>query len=215
MVKHSPEVMAEIDVLKIADTIMQSQSYMPTVQGEFLRLRDAYAWLVINSLGLRPKECLSLKWSDIDFKNRLVKVSPYYNKARVDFPATLTKPAIEYIEEYTNKLNDLKLNLSTEYLFPSVLTWQPMSSGNYARRFLAAAKEAGIAKISWYTESGQPKYNIRPYTGRHNFCTKIWRVTHDTTSVQKLARHKKLESSQAYIHLSNEDKMEIADEVFK
>lgn len=212
-IHRTPQILKEDEITKIANTILESQAYMPTRHGDFLKIRDSYAWLIINALGLRPKECLQLKWEDIDIENRIIKLSPYWNKVRIDIPAILTKPAIRLILDYKDKLN--KLGFYSPYLFPSLLTGEPVSVGNYGRRFLTAAKEAGIAKIAWYTEGGQPKYNVKVYTGRHNFCTTIWRKTHDTTCVKECARHLKLESAQAYIHLDNKDKINIVDEIWE
>lgn len=211
-VKRQPTSLDDESVTKIAEWFLTTDEYAMTAVGEFLRLRDAYAWLLMNALGLRPMECLSLKWSDIDFQERKVTLSPYWNKQRIDIPAILTQPAMKLILEYREKLS--KLDFHCKYLFPSNTTHEPVSSGNFARRFLTAAKRCGIAKVAYHTNGGQPKYNIRPYTGRHNFCTKIWKATHDTTCVQKLARHLKLESAQSYIHVDTSDKIQIADEVF-
>lgn len=211
-IRHSPQPISEEDTLKIAKAILESKEYMDTSLGNFLRLRDCYAWLIINALGLRPKECLSLRWVDIDFKARKVRLSPYWNKQRVDIPAVLTKPAMELILEYEQKLNEI--GFSSPYLFPSSLTLDPLSTSNYAKRFLRAAKEAGVAKIVWKTDAGQPKYNIRPYTGRHNFCTKIWKATHSEIAVMKLARHLNQESAQFYVHLDDKDKISLADDIF-
>ena len=211
-IKRSPQPLSEEDTIKIANTILNSDRYMPSKQGEFLRLRDCYAWLILNALGLRPKECLQLKWEDIDFDRRIVKLSPYWNKQRLDIPAVLTRPAMNLIVEYRMKLE--KLGILTEFLFPSTLTWQPLSTDHYAKRFLQAAKEAGVAKIEWFTEAGQPKYNVRPYTGRHNFCTKVWKSTHSEIAVMKLARHLNQESAQFYVHLDDGDKQKLADQIF-
>lgn len=212
-IRHSPQPLSEDDTLKIANTILNSPNYAPTPKGDFLRLRDCYAWLIINNLGLRPKECFQLRWADIDFDKRLIRLSPYWNKQRLDIPAILTKPAMLLLKEYKEKLN--KIGFICEYLFPSCESWMPLSTAHYAKRFLQAAKECGVAKIDWYTEAGQPKYNVRPYTGRHNFCTKIWKSTHSEIAVMKLARHLNQESAQFYVHLDDGDKTKLADEVFR
>lgn len=210
--KRTPKPLSDEEVKLIADTILNSHSYMPTKQGDYLKLRDSTVWRLANAVGGRPKEILGMKWSDLDFDKRTIKLGIFSNKERNDTPITLTKPAMQILIDYRMELE--RLGFICEYIFPSTESWQPITSQNYARRFLQACKEAGLAKIEYFTTSGQPKYNIRPYTARHNFCTKVYKKTHSERAVQELARHKSPESSRVYIHLDNDDKANIADSIF-
>lgn len=212
-IRRSPKNISEEDVIKIVENIFNTERYMNTKLGDFLRLRDAYAWLLINNAGLRPSECLNLQWSDIDFEKRQIKVSPYWNKQRIDLPAVLTIPAERLIKEYRDKLK--KLGIMSSYLFPSTANWSALSPARFARIILIAAKECGVAKVEWITESGQPKYNIRPYTGRHNYLTKVYKATGSEIAVMKLARHLNQQSAQFYVHLDDDDKKALADAIFK
>lgn len=211
--KRYPKPLNDNEVMMIADTIRNSRRYIKNRLGEFLRLRDSTAWLLMNYAGLRPGECLKLKWTDIDFNKRMIRLSPYWNKVRIDIPAMLTKPAERLIINYRKQLEEI--GILCIYLFPSVQSWQPLTTERYGDVIRNAGKECGIAEVDWYTESGQPKYNLRPYSARHNFLTRVYKATGSEIAVMKLGRHLSQESAQFYVHLNDEDKLKIADEIFK
>jgi len=210
--KHLPKIFTEEEISLIADTIMNSPNYLNNEAGDFLRWRDITAIELMFYCGLRPYEALQLKWEDIDFEKDLIYVRPYINKIKNDLPAILTIPAKKILIKYKQKLEEF--NMNNPWLFPSFWSWTPICSGTMNRRFLNACKEAGIAHIEYYRDSGQPKYNIHLYCLRHSFATKIYKATHSEIAVARLCRHTKVESASVYTHLDFDDKQQIADSVF-
>jgi len=211
-IRRFPKILNEDQLNIILDTIEKSPSYMKNVTGHFLKWRDSTAILLMFYAILRPGEALQLRWDDVDEVNRIIKVKPYTNKERNDLPAVLTTPAGNILNKYKEKCKEF--NITSEYIFPSVWTKMPITTDAFGKRFQGIVKEAGLSKVEWYTESGKPVYTYRLYTMRHSACTKIYKKTGSEEAVTQLARHIRPESAHVYIHLSTDDKKDIADSVF-
>lgn len=211
-VRRTPPILTDTEVNKIAETFLKSKNYPENKLGRYMRLRDRTIWLLLNYCGLRPKEAMQLRWSDVNFDERKIYLQPYWNKERNDTPAVLTLPAIKLLNDYQEKLKQMGLRF--EDCFPSNLTWEPISTDWYRKKLLSIAKEAGVAKVVFYNDANQPKYNVKPYTGRHNFCTKVYKNTHSELAVMLLARHTDPHSAHFYVHLDNDDKVGMVDKIF-
>ena len=212
-IRRIPRIMTEEQISLVVETINKSTHYFKNRFGEYNRWRDKTIILLLYYCGLRPKECLYLRWEDIDFQNSLLFISPYNNKERNDTPAILTEPAKKVIVRYKNFLKENQIY--SEFLFSSLLTGKPMATDTFAKRFQNIVKEAGLSKVEYYTDIGKPVYTFNPYTMRHSFCTKVYNKTKDVEAVTQLARHTRPESAHTYIHLSHPNKKQIADEVFE
>jgi integrase len=211
--KHIPRVFTDDEISLIVDYILHSEEHLPTNSGEMLRWRDLTAIELMYFCGLRPAECLQLKWLDIDFEKDLIYVRPYLNhKRKNDLPAILTPPAKRILFRYKEKLNELKVN--NEWCFPSFWSWNPIATGSMNRIFLNVCKKLGLAKIEGRRESGQPKYSVSLYCLRHSFCTKVYIATGSDIAVMNMARHTKVESAHIYTHLDFEYKKKLAIKVF-
>lgn len=211
-VRRFPKIMSEEELRKLIQTILTSNSYQKNVSGEFLRARDAACISLLYYCGLRPGEALGLEWKDIDFERRLIKIDPSSNKERNDISAVISLPAFEILLNYHEALKEL--NISSEFLFPSLWTWQPLRVDSFGRRLRALMREAGILLVSWHDQNGTPRYNYRTYTFRHNFLTKVYKKFHDSEAVTQLGRHTQPSSAHVYIHLSEDDKKDMVDKVF-
>ena len=210
--RRFPKIIREDEVQRIIDTIATSRMYANNKCGLFLRCRDIACIKLLMQLGLRPLECINLRWEDIDFERRLVYIDPMSNKVRNNMPAVLTKPAEETIQKYKRALQELQIN--SEYLFPSYWTWKPITRAGFADRFRKILKETGILKFDHYDAGGKPKYNYNMYFGRHKFATQVYVATNDPIAVKEMCRHTSLISSQFYVHLNEPQRINIADRVF-
>ena len=210
--RHFPKIIREDEIQKITDTIINSTIYPNNKSGQFLRWRDVTCIHCLIRLGLRPLECINLKWKDIDYERRLVYIDPNNNKVRNNMPAILTKPAEDILRRYQRALTEMEIH--SEYLFPSYWSWKPITRSAFAARFRHVLREAGILKFDHYDAEGKPKYNYNLYSGRHKFATDVYHSTEDTTAVKELCRHTQLLSAQFYIHLNEDKRKNIADRVF-
>ena len=210
--RRFPKIIREDEIQKITDTIIHSSVYANNKSGTFLKWRDITCIHLLIRLGLRPLECINLKWKDIDFEKRLIYIDPYNNKVRNNMPAILTKPAEDLLLKYQRALSEMEIK--SEYLFPSYWSWKPITRSAFATRFRNILREAGILKFDHYDSEGKPKYNYNLYSGRHKFATDVYTHTKDTTAVKELCRHTQLLSAQFYIHLDEKQRISIADDVF-
>lgn len=215
--KHLPRVFTEEEISLIIDTILHSERYCINPMSEFLRWRDMTTIGIMYYCGLRPAECLQLKWEDLDFEKKLIYVRPYINHNRYirrknDLPAIITNPAEKIFLKFKEKCNELKVN--NEYIFPSFWTWKPITTSAMNRIFLDFCKELGFAKIEYRDRKGQSRYSVSLYSLRHSFCTRIYKKTGSEIAVSRLARHTQVQSASIYTHLNFEDKQEIAQKVF-
>lgn len=210
--RHFPKIIREDEILLINSTLDKSIKNIRTPSSLFILWRDKTCINFLLRSGLRPKECLMLKWTDIDFDNRIIRIDPENNKERNDIPAILTNPGKEILLLYKEAIKDLGIH--SEYIFPSYWTWKPITVSAFAKRFREVLKTAGILKFDHYISDGRIKYNYKLYSTRHKFCTDVYKKTNDTLAVKLLARHTQLLSAQFYVHLNNEEKVGLADKIF-
>lgn len=210
--RHLPKILTEDEIGLIHQTILNSDSYHHNKVGDFLRWRDITAIELMYYTGLRPAECLQLKWCDLDFENELIAVRPYINKRKNDLPAILTNPAKRILMRYKQKL--LELNINNEWLFPSFWTTEPIQVCSMGKKFLKICQECGLAQFERHNQNGKPIYSVSLYSLRHSFCTRIYKATGSEIAVSRLARHTQVQSASIYTHLNFDDKREIANRVF-
>lgn len=211
-IRRTPKIVTEEDLDKILKAI-KGTPYTYTPMGEYNRLRDKTIILLMYYCGLRPAECLQLKWEDVDFEKELIYVVPYLNKERDDTPAILTSQGKEALKDYFKQVREINVPL-TDFVFPSIITGKSLNTDTFAKKFQRYLRDAGLCKFEYYDQNGRPRYRFNPYSLRHSFATKIYNKTDDLEAVKSLMRHKNLESSNIYVHLDFEKKKEIAKRVF-
>ncbi len=210
--RRIPKILSEDDLKRIIFAIDNSLLYHKNGVGEYMKWRDVTMFMLMYYCGLRPKECICLRWEDVDIKKREIRINPLNNKERNNMPALMSMKSINLLITYKEKIN--MLGISNAWIFPSVLTMLPLTTDYLGKRFQRIVAEAGLQKVDYYTEDGRPFYNYNMYSLRHSFCTKIYSKTKSEKSVSALARHLSPESAHIYIHLDKEDKQKIIDDVF-
>lgn len=160
-------------------------------------------------LGLRIGEAVSLPIKNIDLENKQLYVQT--QKADTADSLYLHEKIYRLLQEYINK-HQHEINASG-YLFPVVksVSSHPYISPIWARRcFSQALKKAKLDAIYCLSKDSdfQTKrglHRLTTHSLRHYFITTVYKNTKDPVIAQKLARHKKLQTTQIYINISNND----------
>lgn len=143
---------------------------------------------LIYSSGLRIGEALSLNVSDINFTNKLIKVTGKGRKERI---VPVGDKALFAVGQYFTLRRQLAKNSSEDALFLTSRGNRLDSSGAY-RAMNRAMK--GI------TEAPQKS----PHVLRHSFATHLMDNGADITAVSEMLGHSSLSSTQVYTHVSIE-----------
>jgi len=138
--------------------------------------------------GLRPVELTRLKAKDIDHKTVNPTTAKHGNPRTVPLSQNLTAKIAEHIQTY-------QLN-------PDDRLFKGQDADHYGKQYRSMRNE--LAK-----KMKDPTLKtIRLYDFRHYFCTKKLYDTNNPYTVMVLMGHKKLETTQKYMHLMNLDESE-------
>lgn len=137
--------------------------------------------IVITALntGMRKSEILTLKWRDVDLRNRKVTVrKPKNNEIRV----------IPINQTLYQELSGLSQQLGSEYVFSN---GNGQKFGDIKKGFSAALKRAGIEDFHFHDL-------------RHTFGSHLVMQGVDLKTVQQVMGHKDIKMTMRYSHLSPE-----------
>ncbi|BCU70775.1 site-specific tyrosine recombinase/integron integrase [Stygiolobus caldivivus] len=151
------------------------------------RTRDKLIISLLLDTGLRAKELLSVKVSDVNLSNRSIVVRNTKNgETRVVFFTEKTaKLLLVYLEKYRPKKDDRLFDLSYYALY---------------RKLKRLGKKLGV--------------DLRPHILRHTFATNAIRKGVPLPIVQRLLGHKDIRTTQIYTHLVNTDIEEMYKKIF-
>jgi integrase len=134
--------------------------------------------LVVTALhtGFRKSELLSLRWANIDFRHRLIKVETAYTKTR-------EARSVPMSETLTAALKQLKIHAAQDPT-ASVFGYRQMT-----KTFTRAVQRAGIANFTFHDL-------------RHTFASRLVMAGVDLTTVKELMGHKHITMTLRYAHLA-------------
>ena len=149
------------------------------------REKDKLLFQLLLDTGLRAKELLSIKKSDINLDKRYIVVRNTKNgKERIVFFTEETKKLLEkYLKNLSD--NDKLFNITYNALY---------------RKLKRLGKKLGI--------------DLRPHILRHTFATQAIRKGMPLPAVQKILGHEDIKTTQVYINLVTKDLKEIYDKTF-
>jgi integrase len=125
--------------------------------------------------GLRRSEVLNLKWSNVNFKERVIRVTDTKTgEARAVY---ITPPVEDALRSITRRLD-------TDLIFPAV---HPTS---VTKAFLRTCRGVGIKQFRFHDL-------------RHNFASYLAMKGHSLRTIQQLLGHKDIRMSLRYAHLSD------------
>ncbi|MBI1757382.1 MAG: tyrosine recombinase XerC [Fimbriimonas ginsengisoli] len=149
-------------------------------------LRDRAMLELLYGAGLRAAELVGANLSDIDLKERSLRVRGKGSKERLAlFGETCRAALLDYIEG--------------ERVAPRA--GDPVFTNPKGGRLSARSLQSAIKR--WCLGSGLPP-EVSPHTLRHSFATHLLDNGADLKSVQQLLGHESLETTQIYTHVSVE-----------
>lgn len=166
------------------DALLDDTEWADDFEGK----RDRLLIDLIYSTGMRRAEAAGLKSADIDFGNRMIRVTGKGNKMRI----------VPFGEELNTLLNDFmeeKLKLfgdDTEYLLTDLdgEGLKPMKVADIAHKYLSS-----IPTLARQTT----------HVLRHSFATNMLSNGADLMAVKELLGHASLQSTEVYTHLTPQE----------
>jgi integrase/recombinase XerC len=162
--------------------------------------RDRAMLELLYATGVRVAELTTLNLGDLDFRNKLMRVTGKRRKQRI---VPFGDPASEAIRNYL-KVRD------------SFLAHAPVSKRDEAALFLnyqgtrITTRSVG-RMVDKYIRICAGMHNISPHALRHSFATHLLDSGADLRDIQELLGHARLSTTQVYTHVSMEKLIEVYD----
>ena len=142
------------------------------------------------SCGLRVSELISLKISNIEYDDNIIKVIGKGNKQRIiPLSKTLKKYLQNYIQHIRSKQKPNKENVDIVFL---------------NRRNKQISRVMIFNIIKQQTSLAGIKKNVSPHTLRHSFATHLVEGGADLRVVQEMLGHANITTTEIYTHLNNQ-----------
>ena len=165
----------------------------------WLKQRNIAILELLYSCGIRVSELHSLDIQDIDFNQRLIKVTGKGKKQRI---LPVGKKAINAVNRY------LRASVETRKRYHLHPVRSPLFINQRGKRLSVRSIER-ITK-QYAVKSGLTS-EISPHSFRHSFATHLLDGGADIRSVQELLGHASLSTTQRYTHLTLDRLMEVYD----
>ncbi|MFB0932857.1 MAG: site-specific tyrosine recombinase XerD [Pseudomonadales bacterium] len=158
-------------------------------------IRDRAMLEVLYACGLRVTELVSLRLTDMNLRQGVLRVMGKGSKERL---VPLGEEAISWLQRFIQDSRDelLKKNLSEDVVFPSN-QGKMMTRQTFWHRIKIHAQDAGIKK------------KLSPHTLRHAFATHLVNHGADLRVVQLLLGHSDLSTTQIYTHIAQQRMKEL------
>lgn len=158
-------------------------------ENDLYELRDKAIFELLYSCGMRISEAIVLRYEDVSFEEKLIKVFGKGNKERL---VPMGAQAIRLLEKYLQKSRPYILgSRESEYLFIS-------KKGSMLNR------KSVWRLLKGYVDRTSITKNITPHTLRHSFATHLIERGADLRSVQELLGHMDISTTQIYTHLARQ-----------
>lgn len=160
---------------------------------DFLAPRDTAILELLYASGVRAEEMVNIKSSDIDFRNRIIRVSGKGKKERIVPFSLKAKEAVESYRDTTRE----KLLQRDELLQDFGFFFLNSRGRKLTTRGLELILKEVEKKTSIYL-------GLHPHMLRHSFATHLLEGGADLRVIQELLGHESLNTTQVYTHVSQE-----------
>lgn len=172
-----PKYLKYSDAIKIQSIFNSNNCRTP--------IRNNLIIKIFLNCGLRLSELANINISDIDFKNKTLRIVGKGNKERIIYLSKfITNVICEYLEKRDSDSNALFLNANGEKLKKGAIE-------NICKR---AFELLGVSD-----------FNYTAHTLRHTAATYMYKNTKDILIVKDFLGHESVESTEIYTHIINEE----------
>jgi integrase/recombinase XerD len=174
---------AEVEALLAAPAVADPLGY-----------RDRAMLEVLYATGLRVSELVSLKLTQVNLNQGVIRVLGKGNRERL---IPLGEEAVRWLTAFINgPRNDILLDRSSDCMFPT-------------RRGDRMTRQAFWHIIKRYARKACVNRDLSPHTLRHAFATHLLNHGADLRVVQMLLGHSDLSTTQIYTHVARERMKEL------
>src|SRR4051812_46570505 len=165
-----------------------------------LGVRDRAMLELMYATGIRVSELTKLDVHDVDFSNRLIRVSGKRRKERI---VPFGEPAHDALRNY--------LSMRSEFLSkaPISVRDENVLFLNYQGTRITTRSVGRM--VEKYIGLCAGRYDLSPHALRHSFATHLLDGGADLRDIQELLGHARLSSTQIYTHVSMEKLIEVYD----
>jgi len=171
----------------------------PDIQTD-LGKRDRAMLELMYATGIRVSELTKLNVGDLDFKNKLIRVSGKRRKQRI---VPFGEPALEALKAYLDVRHQFLKNAPAALQDPAALCL------NYQGTRITTRSVGRM--VEKYIRICAGMHDISPHALRHSFATHLLDGGADLRDIQELLGHSRLSSTQIYTHVSMQKLIEVYD----
>ncbi len=162
--------------------------------------RDRAMLELMYATGIRVSELTRMEIGDIDFKNKLIRVTGKRRKQRI---VPFGDPASEALKGYLSVRERFLQNAAVSQREPQALFL------NYQGTRITTRSVGRM--VEKYIRICAGLHDISPHGLRHSFATHLLDSGADLRDIQELLGHARLSSTQIYTHVSMEKLIEVYD----
>lgn len=162
-------------------------------RGDHLMLRDQVILELLYASGVRASEFVNIKFQDIDFRNRSIRILGKGNKERI---VPFSKSASLTMKDYRDNCRPLLLAKNKK-----IYNVDYFILNDQGKKLTSRGLEYILKNIEKLTGCN---YDLHPHLFRHSFATHLLEGGADLRVIQELLGHESLNTTQVYTHVTEE-----------
>lgn len=202
--KGTPIPTPEIKLNRLDETapeVLNSNEILKLVSEAFERQHPwRHVWAMALLTGMRSGELRALRWHDVDFDNRLIRISRSYESRTKTMKSTKAGywRDLPISEELKRLLDEVRvITHQSEFVLPELYEWRTNQQALNLRSF---CKEIGIPSVKFHTL-------------RACFATQLLRQGVEAAKVMKVCGWRDLSTMQRYVRLAGIEVAGVTDRI--